>query len=125
MILQSSRCFEVHSNSWLSDLKVGKATEILQGKEIHDLSRQKEKVIHGVTVNIKNKSRKYFMIFGDPFINCFSSTFDWYKCLNLLHLLYLRLQKFEYVSWVLHCCLSSLMFYRLIIENSFCTDGGI
>lgn len=30
MILQSSRCLEVHSNSWLSDLKVGKATKILK-----------------------------------------------------------------------------------------------
>lgn len=33
MILQSSWCFEVHSNSWLSDLKVGEATEILENKE--------------------------------------------------------------------------------------------
>lgn len=33
MILQSSWCFEVHANSWLSDLKVGKATEILQEEE--------------------------------------------------------------------------------------------
>lgn len=30
MILQSPWCLEVHSNSWLSDLKVGKATKILQ-----------------------------------------------------------------------------------------------
>lgn len=28
MTLQSSGCFEVHSNSWLSDLEVGKATEV-------------------------------------------------------------------------------------------------
>ena len=33
MILQSSRCPKAHSNSWLSDLKVGKATEILQEGE--------------------------------------------------------------------------------------------
>lgn len=36
MILQSSWCFEVHSNSWLSDLKVGKATEILPEEEEHE-----------------------------------------------------------------------------------------
>lgn len=34
MILQSSWCFEVHSNGWLSDLKVGKATKILKGKKV-------------------------------------------------------------------------------------------
>lgn len=34
MILQSSWCLEVHSNSWLSDLKVGKATEILQEEDV-------------------------------------------------------------------------------------------
>lgn len=33
MSLQSSWCFEVHSNSWLSDLKVGKATEVLGEEE--------------------------------------------------------------------------------------------
>lgn len=31
-ILQSSWCLEVHSNSWLSDLKLGEAAEILKTK---------------------------------------------------------------------------------------------
>lgn len=35
MILQSSWCLEVHANSWLSDLKVGKATKILQEEEMY------------------------------------------------------------------------------------------
>lgn len=34
MILQSSWCLEVHSNSWLSDLKIGKATEVLQEEDV-------------------------------------------------------------------------------------------
>ena len=33
MFLQSSWCFEVHSNCWLRDLKVGEATKILHEEE--------------------------------------------------------------------------------------------
>ncbi len=42
MILKSSWCLEVHSNSWLSDLKVGKATEILQEEQTEFMVKDKQ-----------------------------------------------------------------------------------
>lgn len=38
VIVQSSRQPEVHSTGWLSDLKLGEATEILQEEEKNDFS---------------------------------------------------------------------------------------
>lgn len=41
MILKSSWRLEVHSDGWLSDLKIGKATKVLQEEEsFSDLNNQ-------------------------------------------------------------------------------------
>lgn len=40
MILKSSWRLEVHPDGWLSDLKIGKATKVLQEESFSDLNDQ-------------------------------------------------------------------------------------